>query len=81
MRKPTMQLQRNSNKRIQETDLSPEFKEQSKRIGIATLSDFMDYDSFELRGHPAFSQLWYTEMLRQLSAEGLLDEYQGTQNL
>lgn len=71
-----MQPSRITTKTIQETDLSPEYKDQSERIGIKSLKDFLHADIPQLRQHPEFTMLWYTELLKVLKEENLLDEFQ-----
>jgi hypothetical protein len=71
-----MQPQPNTFKSIQETDLSPEYKIQSEQMGILSLGDFLYANIPLLRQHPDFTMLWYTELLKILKQEHLLDEFQ-----
>jgi len=71
-----MQPQRNTIKSIRETDLTPEYKDQSERMGITSLRDFLYADIPQLRKHPEFTMLWYTALLKVLKGENLLDEFQ-----
>jgi hypothetical protein len=57
-------------------DASDEFKSQAARMGIGCLKDVLDQDVRQLKAHPLFTYLWYTELLNVLKREGLLDEFQ-----
>lgn len=66
----------NSNKPIHQTGMSRKFIVQSESMGILTLSDFIHADIPKLCRHPNYSEIWFTEMLRLLKLENLLDEFQ-----
>ncbi len=57
-------------------DLCPEFKAQAARMGINCLKDVLEQDARQLKAHPAFSYLWYADLLDLLKKENLLDAFQ-----
>ncbi|RZK42661.1 MAG: hypothetical protein EOO90_06380 [Pedobacter sp.] len=65
-----------SNKSILDTGLSQKYIDQSEKLGIRSLNDFMTADVALLKKHPEFSMLWYTELLKILDQENLLQEFQ-----
>ncbi|MBE9599881.1 hypothetical protein [Pedobacter sp. MC2016-24] len=71
-----MQSQGNLNKNIRHTGISQQYIDQSIKMGIEILNDFMTADIPLLKKHPEFSMLWYTELLKVLRNENLLKEFQ-----
>jgi hypothetical protein len=71
-----MQIQNNSPKRIADLDVSDDFKTRAENMGIHCLQDVLDRDILQIKAHPQFTYLWYTDLLNILQQENLLDEFQ-----
>lgn len=71
-----MQIQNHSPKRIADLDVTDDFKMRAASMGINCLQDVLDQDARQLKAHPQFTYLWYTDLLNILKRENLLDEFQ-----
>ena len=71
-----MQKTSNSTKLLANLDASDDFKSRAASMGINCLQDVLDQDVRQLKAHPLFTYVWYTDLLSLLKKEGLLDDFQ-----
>lgn len=66
----------NSLKSLLELGVSDDFRQRAASMNIHCLQDVLDQNLSEIKAHPAFNYIWYTDLLSLLKKEGLLDEFQ-----
>lgn len=59
--------------------IKQEFIVQAKKLGLNTIDDIMNINLPQLRKKKDFNYIWYSDLLRILEANGLLDEFEKRQ--
>lgn len=66
----------NENKLLALVEASTEFKKKAAELGLVKLKDVLTIELNKLKAKPQFTYMWYTELLRVLKQENLLDQFQ-----
>ena len=66
----------NLKKPLNEVSVDQKFIVQAHKMGIDTLNDMLEMCTTKLKGHPDFTNMWYTSMLQILEREQLMEVYQ-----
>lgn len=59
--------------------IEQEFIVQAKKLGLNTIDDIMNIKLPQLRKKKDFNYIWYSDLLRILEKNGLLDEFEKRQ--
>jgi len=71
-----METNDNISRPIDELDVSTEFKERAKKLGIRTLGDVLNSDIRDYKAHSEFDPFWYIQLLALLKKENVLEDFQ-----